>query len=246
MSLKIELKPRERVLIGESLITNGDQRTHMLIDGRSPVLREKDIMTREQANTPSKRIYLAVQLMYLTRDPREHHEIYFALVRDITAAAPSTWPYIESVNNQILTGHLYKALKEVRKLIVYEEKLLNMPSVTKAYETVALQIASPRELEASLLRQAASRLQAAHDNAGGSSPQLDEALQFNRKLWTLLLTSVTSPDNPLPVAIRQNVANIGIFVINHTMAILGNPRAEQLGSLIHINREIAAGLTERA
>jgi flagellar protein FlaF len=121
-----------------------------------------------------------------------------------------------------------------------------MPSATKAYETVALQIASPRELEASLLRQAASRLQAAHDSTGGSSPQLDEALQFNRKLWTLLLTSVTSPDNPLPVAIRQNVANIGIFVINHTMAILGNPRAEQLGSLININREIAAGLTERA
>ena len=125
MSLKVELKPRERILIGEALITNGDQRTHLLIDGRSPVLREKDILTSERADTPVKRIYLAVQLMYMARDPQLHHEVYFALVRDLTAAAPSTWPYIENINNQILTGDLYKALKEARKLIAYEEKLLN-------------------------------------------------------------------------------------------------------------------------
>lgn len=125
MSLKVELKPRERILIGEALITNGDQRTHLLIDGRSPVLREKDIITSERADTPVKRIYLAVQLMYMARDPKLHHEVYFALVRDLTAAAPSTWPYIENINNQILTGDLYKALKEARKLIAYEEKLLN-------------------------------------------------------------------------------------------------------------------------
>jgi flagellar protein FlbT len=125
MSLKIELKPRERILIGESLITNGDQRTQILIDGRSPVLREKDIMTREQADSPGKRIYLAVQLMYLTRDPKQHHEVYFTLVQDIATAAPSTWPYIENINNQILTGDTYKALKEARKLIAYEEELLD-------------------------------------------------------------------------------------------------------------------------
>lgn len=125
MSLKVELKPRERILIGEALITNGDQRTQFLIDGRAPVLREKDIITSERADTPGKRIYLAVQLMYLSREPRQHHEVYFALVRDLTAAAPSTWPYVENINNQILTGDVYKALKEARKLIAYEEQLLN-------------------------------------------------------------------------------------------------------------------------
>jgi flagellar protein FlbT len=57
-------------------------------------------------------------------DPRTHHEVYFALVRQIVQAAPSTWPYIESINNQILTGNLYKALKEAKKLIAYEEELL--------------------------------------------------------------------------------------------------------------------------
>ena len=125
MALRVELKPRERILVGEALITNSDQKTHFLIDGQAPVLREKDIMTNDQADTPGKRIYLAVQLMYITRDPKEHHEVYFALVRDIAMAAPSMWPYIENINNQILTGDMYKALKEARKLIAHEEELVN-------------------------------------------------------------------------------------------------------------------------
>jgi flagellar biosynthesis repressor protein FlbT len=124
MALRIELKPGERILIGESVLINSDQRATFLIEGNAPILREKDIVTPEQADTPAKRIYLAVQLMYTSRDPRTHHDIYFALVRQITQAAPSTWQFIEVINNQILTGNLYKALKEAKKLIAYEEELL--------------------------------------------------------------------------------------------------------------------------
>jgi flagellar biosynthesis repressor protein FlbT len=124
MALKVELKANERILIGESVITNCNQRSWLLIEGASPILREKDILTAKRADTPAKRIYLAVQLMYTSRDPRQHHEIYFALVREIVQAAPSTWAYVEIINNQILTGNLYKALKEAKKLIAYEEGLL--------------------------------------------------------------------------------------------------------------------------
>jgi flagellar protein FlbT len=128
MALKVELKPGERIFIGECVITNDDQRTRLLIDGTAPVLREKDIMTAERADTPAKRIYLAVQLMYTSRDPRTHHEVYFALIRDIVQAAPSTWPHIESINNHILRGELYKALKQSRKLIEYEQELFSQCS----------------------------------------------------------------------------------------------------------------------
>jgi flagellar protein FlbT len=62
--------------------------------------------------------------MYTSRDPRAHHEVYFALVRQIVQAAPSTWGYVEEINNQILIGNLYRALKEARKLIAYEARLL--------------------------------------------------------------------------------------------------------------------------
>ena len=124
MALKVELKPGERILIGEAVITNADQRSHLLIEGSAPILREKDIMTAQTADTPAKRIYLAVQLMYTSGNSRDHQDIYFELVRDITGAAPSTWPMIEAINNLILTGETYKALKEAKKLIAYEKDLL--------------------------------------------------------------------------------------------------------------------------
>lgn len=125
MALKVELKPGERIILGDCVVTNADQRTRLLIEGEVPILREKDILTPDRADSPAKRIYLAVQLMYLAKEPKYHHETYFALVRDILKAAPSTWPYIESINNRMLTGEMYKALKEAKKLIEYEQELLN-------------------------------------------------------------------------------------------------------------------------
>ena len=125
MALKVELKPRERIIIGDCVVTNYDQRTRLLIDGHAPILREKDIMTTRLATTPAKRIYLAIQLMYTSRDPSVHHDVYFTLVRDIIKAAPSVWPLVESINNLILTGDMYKALKQAKKLVTYEEELVN-------------------------------------------------------------------------------------------------------------------------
>ena len=121
-----------------------------------------------------------------------------------------------------------------------------MHNATQAYDRVAKQIASPRELEANLLLQAATRLQAVRDASSRQQPELNEALLFNRKLWSIFLASVTNANNPLPAAVRQNVANLGLYVMNQTMTTLSDPRPEQLGSLIAINREVAAGLMGRA
>jgi flagellar protein FlaF len=120
-----------------------------------------------------------------------------------------------------------------------------MQNAALAYGTVAKQIANPRELEADLLLKAAARLQAIRDGWDRAKPELDEALLYNRKLWSIFLTSVTSSEHPLPVAIRQNIANLGLFVMNQTVSMMTNPRREQLESLISINRELAAGLLGR-
>ena len=102
MALKVELKPHERIIIGACVITNTDQRARLLIEGDNiPILREKDILTPETADTPAKLVYLAVQLMYISPDPQVNHGTYFNLVRDIVTAAPSAWPIIDFVE---LTG----------------------------------------------------------------------------------------------------------------------------------------------
>ncbi|WP_420559163.1 flagellar biosynthesis repressor FlbT [Tepidicaulis sp.] len=124
MALKVELKPGERIILGESVITNDSQRTRLFIEGTAPILREKDIMRVEEADSPCKKIYLVVQMMYLAADPSKHHDLYFELVKDVSEAAPSVVPLIDAVNNRILTGEMYKALKEARKLVDYEQELI--------------------------------------------------------------------------------------------------------------------------
>ena len=119
-----------------------------------------------------------------------------------------------------------------------------MQHAAQAYGKVATQTSSPREMEASLLLKAAARLQALNDS-WGNREQIDEALLYNRKLWAIFLTSVTREDNPLPELVRQNVANLGLFVMNQTLSLMAEPRREKLAPLININRELAAGLMGR-
>jgi flagellar protein FlaF len=96
------------------------------------------------------------------------------------------------------------------------------------------------------LLQAAARLQSVSDGWDQNRAKLDDALLFNRKLWSVFLTEMTDSKNPMPKTVRQNVANIGLFVMNHTVKVMNDPRPDHLGSLININREIAAGLLGRA
>lgn len=125
MALKVELKPHEKIIVGSCVITNTDQRAKLLIEGdKLPILREKDILTPATANTPAKLIYLAVQLMYISDEPQEHHPVYFDLMRDILIVSPGSADIIGDINNHILGGDYYKALKEARKLIAYEEQTL--------------------------------------------------------------------------------------------------------------------------
>jgi flagellar protein FlbT len=124
MALKVELKPFERIIIGESVITNSETRAHFLIDGEAPILREKDILTAETANSPVKRLYLCVQQMYLEKDIPKYQELYMGFVKDLLEAVPSFRPQIEAASKLILSGQLYNSLKEIRKLVRMEEELL--------------------------------------------------------------------------------------------------------------------------
>ena len=131
MALKVELKPGEKLLVGNCIITNSDQRTRLYIDGRAPILREKDILTTATADTPAKRIYLAVQLMYIEDDIGPTTDQFFALVNDFIEAVPSSVEIVNQINNEILTGQLYKALKASQRLIEYEQELLSHASARR-------------------------------------------------------------------------------------------------------------------
>src|SRR5262245_5167762 len=122
-----------------------------------------------------------------------------------------------------------------------------MQSAAQAYGKVATQTSSPRELEADLLLKAAAQLQAVVEKWDGKkSDAYYNALTYNRRLWVILFSAVTAPDNPLPTETRQNVGNLGLFVFNETIELTSEPDRKRVESLININRQVAAGLLGRA
>ncbi len=119
-------------------------------------------------------------------------------------------------------------------------------AAAQAYARTAQTTASPREIEAQALLKAANKLQDIVSNLGRTDDEFADALLFNRKLWAILLSAVTSDDNPQPVEVRQNIVNIGTFVLTQTAEVQLNPQRDKLKPLIDINCNLAAGLSGRA
>ena len=121
-----------------------------------------------------------------------------------------------------------------------------MSSAAQAYARVANTTSSPRDIEAQALLLAANKLQAVINNVDATYTQISEALIFNRKLWTIFLSEAQREENPNSLDVRQNIANLGVFVLSQTTALQMSPQREHIKPLIEINRNIAAGLSGRA
>lgn len=126
MPLKITLKPNERMIVGGAVITNGNTRCDLLIENRVSILRQKDIMSEKDADSPCRKIYFTIQLMYVDEENLiEHHNTYWKLVQDIVKAAPSMLALIDQISEYILNNKYYQALKLARKLIDYEQEIID-------------------------------------------------------------------------------------------------------------------------
>lgn len=125
MALKLTLKPSEKIVIGGAVIRNGASPTHIFVENNVPLLRQADIMTEAMANTPCRRIYLVIQLMYIDeRNSVDLHPVFWELVKEVVEAAPSMKGLLSQVSEYILDGKFYQALKQAKKAISYEEELL--------------------------------------------------------------------------------------------------------------------------
>lgn len=126
MSLKLHLKPEEKVIIGGAVIKNGTRPCDFIVENNVPILRQKDIMAEKEADSPSRRVYFVIQLMYINPENLTgYHSKFWELTGEILEAAPSTRPHIEKISDQVLAGNYYQALKLTRKLIDYEKELLS-------------------------------------------------------------------------------------------------------------------------
>ena len=126
MALKITLKPNERMIIGGAVITNENKGSSFIIENNVPVLRQSDIMSEKEADTPCRRIYLAIQLMYVdSENLATHYANYWNLAQDLVKAAPSMVGFVDQVSEHIQSNRHYQALKLTKKMIDYEQEVLN-------------------------------------------------------------------------------------------------------------------------
>jgi len=126
MALKITLKPNEKIIVSGAVVTNGNTRnTDLIIENNVPVLRQKDILSEKDATSPCSRIYFIIQLMYIDGENlTEHQPTYWRLVRELLNAIPRLAGHIDQINENILEGNFYRALKLAGKLIDYEQEVL--------------------------------------------------------------------------------------------------------------------------
>ena len=127
MALKITLKPNEKMILGGTVVVNGSSMSSdLIIEYKIPILRQKDILSEKDANSPSKRIYFAIQLMYIDEENRNiHQNIYLKLAKELVQAAPSKTGLIDRISEYILSDKYYPALKLAKELMAYEEEALS-------------------------------------------------------------------------------------------------------------------------
>jgi flagellar protein FlbT len=126
MALKISLKPHERLIIGGAVLKNGSVKTELMIENKVPILRQNRILNFEEANTPARRIYFVIQLMYIDQENlAEHHKLYWELVHDFLQAVPRSLELIDKISELIFKEDYYQALSTARQLIDFEQEVID-------------------------------------------------------------------------------------------------------------------------
>lgn len=137
MALKITLKPHEKIFIGGAVIRNGHTKADLVVENNAPILRQKNILSPSQADTPARRIYLSIQLMYVDKPQLVSHlNLYWQLVRDFLQAAPSSLELIDHINELVYMENYYQALRTAQKLIDFEQEV--MERATKCSESLPI------------------------------------------------------------------------------------------------------------
>ena len=127
MPLKLSLKPGEKFVLNGAVVQNGDRRGVLVLQNKASVLREKDIMQPEDVNTPARRIYFPVMMMYLDESDAPKFYDEFALrLSEFMGVIQNPEILNECVNcsRHVMNRHYYKALMCARKIVDYEEQRL--------------------------------------------------------------------------------------------------------------------------
>ena len=115
------------MIIGGAVVANGGKTScNLVVENKTPILRQKDIMNEDEADSPCRRVYFAIQLMYIDQENLTiHHDLYWKLIRQLIDAVPIMTVPIDAINEHIVNGEYYLALKLASELIEYEQEVIS-------------------------------------------------------------------------------------------------------------------------
>ena len=117
MPLRFDLGPFERLFIGKSILTNHGDRTTFVMEGESPILRAKDVLSPQSATTSLEKLYCCVQQMYLEEDVEKYRGSYLALVVEALSENPNLQVDLQAADHLVKSGQYYRALKSLKKFV---------------------------------------------------------------------------------------------------------------------------------
>jgi flagellar protein FlaF len=110
----------------------------------------------------------------------------------------------------------------------------------RAYQQATARAESPRELEYRLFGQVTRALMAAAELDPSYLRGRVDALDWNRRMWTVLGSECSDNGNQLPDELRAGIISLSIWVSKHTSAVIR--REEDIEPLIEVNRMMMQGL----
>jgi len=112
----------------------------------------------------------------------------------------------------------------------------------KAYQRAATQAESPRDLEYRAFGQVTAGLVRAKEEQQPLA-QIAEALDANRRLWSVLSADCSVPENQLPLSVRGQIISLAMWVARYSSQVLRE--GAEIDPLIDINRTMMEGLGAR-
>ena len=121
MPLKIDFKAGDKMVINGAVVENVGPNMKMLVHNESAILREKEVLSTADTNTPASRVYFALQCAYIfPQKTEEYVDAFRHLLAEYVAACPSAKPLADTITAEVDKGRVYKALKKTHALISHE------------------------------------------------------------------------------------------------------------------------------
>jgi len=142
MPLKIELKAKDKLVVNGAVFENVGANATLLFHNNSAILREKEILSDEDASTPASRVYFALQCAYMFPEKKQHYiDLFHGFLQDYIDACPSAGPIQDEINDAVEKGNIYKALRKTHKLIIHEQEVFE--GLGKSMEQKLIDLTAP-------------------------------------------------------------------------------------------------------